>query len=243
MQRFGWICCTSFNETDIVGDMDNGRVLDFQGWNRVTYLDVGSDGDCFTIGMRISGCRNARIEMPWSYFRTRTGTILFLVYLTILTGQHIVRLRKGGWQLKYSWAIFRTQALVKLPTTTGSEPFGLTPLVFIAYQCSLLMRCDYHSLSWRDFNQIVLQVRYHCTSYNCAPLKPNGGKDWIGAELTSTGRICNPGKYFFLQLVTEVVYELNSRTIGNLALARKAVIMCRLIPGENERWKLSHLTP
>ena len=52
-------------------------------------------------------------------------------------------------------------------------------------------------------------------------------------ELTSTGRIRNPGKYFFQQLVKEVVDELNCRTIGNLTLDIKSRIICGLIIGEN----------
>ena len=62
-------------------------------------------------------------------------------------------------------------------------------------------------------------------------------------ELTSAGRIRNPGKHFFLKMVKEDVDELNSGTIGNLTLVRKSLIMCRLIPGENGTWELSQLTP
>ena len=63
------------------------------------------------------------------------------------------------------------------------------------------------------------------------------------SDLTSLGCIRNPGKYFFLQLVKEVVDELNSRTIGNITLARKSLIMCGLIPDEDGVWKLEQLTP
>ena len=45
-------------------DMDNGRVLDFQGSSRVTYSDVASGRNCFTVCMRISGSESARIEKP-----------------------------------------------------------------------------------------------------------------------------------------------------------------------------------
>ena len=59
----------NFDETHLVVDMDNGRVLDFQGSNRVTYLDVASGRDCFTVCMRISGGQNARIEKPLVIFQ------------------------------------------------------------------------------------------------------------------------------------------------------------------------------
>ena len=76
----------NFDETYIVVDMDNGLVLKFQGWNRVTDLDVASGRDCFTVCMRSSGGKNTRIEKPLVIFQKRTGTILFLAYPIMLTG-------------------------------------------------------------------------------------------------------------------------------------------------------------
>ena len=38
------------------------------------------------------------------------------------------------------------------------------------------------------------------------------------SEFTSTRIICSPGKYFFLKLVKEDIYELNSRTIDHITL-------------------------
>ena len=49
--------------------MDDGRVLDFRGSNRVTYLGVASGRDCLTIFIRISGGQNARIEKPLVIFQ------------------------------------------------------------------------------------------------------------------------------------------------------------------------------
>ena len=45
----------NFDEAHVAVDMDNGRVLDFQGSKRVTYLDVASGRDYFRVCMRISG--------------------------------------------------------------------------------------------------------------------------------------------------------------------------------------------
>ena len=41
----------------------------------------------------------------------------------------------------------------------------------------------------------------------------------------------------------EVVDELNSRTIGSITLARKSLIMCRLIPAEDGVQELEPFTP
>ena len=63
----------NFDETHVVVDMDNGRVLEFQGSNRVAYLDVASGRDCFTVCMRISGSQSARIEDPLVIFQNPNG--------------------------------------------------------------------------------------------------------------------------------------------------------------------------
>ena len=52
----------NFDETHMVIDMGNGRVLDFQGSKHVTYADVASTRDCFTVCMRISGGPQGKIE-------------------------------------------------------------------------------------------------------------------------------------------------------------------------------------
>ncbi len=61
-------------------------------------------------------------------------------------------------------------------------------------------------------------------------------------EFTSAGRVRNPGKYFFLKLVKEVVDEFNERTIGNISFSRKSLMMCGLISGENGVWEVGQLT-
>ena len=52
----------NYDETHMVIDMDNGQVLDFQ-WNKfVTYAEVSSGQDCFTVCFRVSGANVGKIE-------------------------------------------------------------------------------------------------------------------------------------------------------------------------------------
>ena len=51
-----------FDETHMMIDMSNGRVMDFQGSKHVTYADVASARDCFTVCMRISGGLKERLK-------------------------------------------------------------------------------------------------------------------------------------------------------------------------------------
>ena len=62
-----------FDETHVVLDMDNGRVLDFQGYNRVKYLDVASGRDYFTVYVRVSGGQSSRIEKNLFIFQISNG--------------------------------------------------------------------------------------------------------------------------------------------------------------------------
>ena len=59
---------------------------------------------------------------------------------------------------------------------------------------------------------------------------------------TNSGRVANPGKYFYLNLVTEIVDDLNNRTIGNCSIARKSMIKCGLIYNTSGTWEISQLT-
>ena len=52
----------NFDETHMVIDMDNGRVLYFQGSKYLAYTDVARARDCFTVCMRISGGPQGKIE-------------------------------------------------------------------------------------------------------------------------------------------------------------------------------------
>ena len=59
----------NFDETHMVIDMDNGHVLEFHGLKHVTYADVASARDCFTVCMRISGGPEGKIEKPSVIFQ------------------------------------------------------------------------------------------------------------------------------------------------------------------------------
>ena len=61
-------------------------------------------------------------------------------------------------------------------------------------------------------------------------------------QLTNSGRVANPGKCFYLNLVKEIVDELNSRTIGNCSIVQQSMIKCRLIPNLSGNWEKSQLT-
>ena len=75
----------NFGETHIVVDMYNGRVLDFQGSNGVTFWILRVAGTVLLFVCEIQAAKMLGLKSPWSFFRTRTGTILFLAQLIMLT--------------------------------------------------------------------------------------------------------------------------------------------------------------
>ena len=58
----------NFDKTHMLVDMDNNNVLDIQGTKYITYSEVSSGRDCFTVCFRITGADGARIEAPFVIF-------------------------------------------------------------------------------------------------------------------------------------------------------------------------------
>lgn len=59
--------CNS-DETYFIINVDNGKTLEFCGFMRSRYADVGSEREGFTVVVRLSGLRGAIIEAPLMMF-------------------------------------------------------------------------------------------------------------------------------------------------------------------------------
>lgn len=64
----------------------------------------------------------------------------------------------------------------------------------------------------------------------------------IHNEVTNTDRLANVGKHYSMELVRDCVNELNNKTCQGIAMARKAIIMCELIPDVDGVWKIEQLS-
>ena len=58
----------NYDETNLVIDIDNGRVLEFQGEKTIIHANVASGRDCFTVCSRISAENGGKIEAPLVIF-------------------------------------------------------------------------------------------------------------------------------------------------------------------------------
>lgn len=60
----------------------------------------------------------------------------------------------------------------------------------------------------------------------------------------TSGKLCNPGNSFFLQLAARSVREVNmQRDADGLSYTRKAMIMRGLALNTNGSWEVDQLTP
>ena len=59
------------DETHFVINLDKGRTLKFAGGSEVKYADVVSGGEGMTMVVRLSGGRDARIELPFMVFTNK----------------------------------------------------------------------------------------------------------------------------------------------------------------------------
>jgi len=64
----------------------------------------------------------------------------------------------------------------------------------------------------------------------------------MNGNYTSTGRVQNPGKRYYLELIKECFEELNAKMSGDVSMATKAMIICGLIPDTDGEWKVSQLS-
>lgn len=62
---------SNVDETHFIFNMDDGRYLRFAGDSEVKYANTVSCGESMTTVVRLSGGRDARIEMPFTIFTNR----------------------------------------------------------------------------------------------------------------------------------------------------------------------------
>ena len=212
---------------------------------------VASGRDCFTVCMRISGEQGAWIEKRLVIFQNPNGNYPISGIPDNVDGITYSSSPKGSMTALMFVNHF-------------SDPSIIQPLDNNRTRTISINSCRVHKESPELAEALQLsrtelkRFQPNCTS-TAQPLdqlvlqnfKAEWRKRWgkkrnelvLASEFTSTGRISNPGKYLFLQLIKEVVDELNSRTVGNITLARKSLIMCGLIPADHGVWKLDQLTP
>jgi len=243
----------NLDETHLVVDMDNGRVLDFQGSKRVTYAEVSSACQGFTAVIRISGDNGGKIETPMVIFQNADSS-----YPISTTPDNLDRVcyrsSPKGWMNKSLFVEY-----FKETRTIKELPEGRTRKLYID-SCGVHNDTPAFLEALSNINTELIRFPSNCT-HLIQPLdqillrmiKAEIRKRWekyradaAAAQIyTSTGRIPNPGKHFYLKLVRDVVDEINTRIDPETGIteARRALIMCGMIPSNSGIWKVEQLTP
>lgn len=69
MYKFDQNDISNVDETHFVINVDNGRTLGFYDMEEMKHAEVVSGGEWFTMVVRLSGEREARIEFPFTVFK------------------------------------------------------------------------------------------------------------------------------------------------------------------------------
>lgn len=240
----------NYDETHLVIDMETGRVLDFEGARRPTYLEVSSGGQGFTVAFRLSGGLNAKIEPAFVVFKNGrrnypiggvpddvqgvayrsnpTGWVDGSMFIRYFTIERIICSLSGG----------RTRRLYVDSCRSHNETAALnTALEGVDTELRRFHPNCTHLI--QPLDQLILRA-----------FKEEWRKLWDkekaerarNGEFTDTGRIVNPGKHFMLELVKQVIDRLNDRVIDGISLARRSMIMCGLLPDVTGTWTVTQLT-
>ena len=217
----------NYDETYLLVDSDNGKVLDFQGKERVTYSEVSSGRDGFTVCMRITGGIASRIETPLIIFPNQSANYPILGLPDNIEGV-CYRTSRKGWLTQALFPEYFKETRV-IESLSGGRQRTL-------YMDSVRVHNETVQLSQSLLlvNTIIKRYRANCTTL-VQPLdqmvlrvfKAELRARWenkraelvLSENFTSTGRVANPGKAYFLQLVRDVVSDLNTMTYDGISIS------------------------
>lgn len=241
----------NYDETHMVLDLDNGQVLDFQGKKQVSYADVSSGRDCFTVCFRISAANGGKIEKPVIIFQNPNSSYPIAGIPDNIDGV-TYRSSPKGWMSQDLFANYFAD-----PRIISHLPFDSVRKLWID-SCRVHNHTELLQSGLESCRTELIRFQPNCTSL-AQPLdqlllrcfKAEWRKRWYSkrnelvaaAEYTGSGRVPNPGKHYYLKLVRDVVEDLNSRTHNGMSLAKSSLVMCGLIPGPTGVWSVEQLTP
>lgn len=241
----------NYDETHMMIDMDNGCVLDFQGEKNVTYAEVSSGRDCFTVCFRISGRNGGRIEKPVVIFQNPNSNYPINGIADDIEGV-TYRSSPTGWMSQQLFAnYFGSPGIIEPLSGNRTRRLWIDSVRVHNHSDQLEMNLGTCQTELKRFQPNSTTVAQPLDQLLLRCFKSEWRKRWYAkrnelvceGEYTNTGRVRNPGKYFFLRLVKEIVDELNGRTEHGMSLARRSLMICGLIPGLNGVWSVQQLTP
>lgn len=240
------------DETHFVINVDNGRTLGFCGDTEVKYADVVSGGEGYTMLVRLTGGRDARIAAPFMVFKNVGRHYPIRGVPDNVPG---VAYRTGpkGWMdsiVMPQW-LSETRVITALPHKRRilyvDNCSGHTQTAALADAAGRI------NTEIRYFPPNATHLIQPCDSFVIQKIKRAWTTHWEGYKLDcikrgkwkdSCGKIHNPGKSYFLQLAAKCVREVNQqRDADGISFARKAMIITGLGLNTNGHWEIGQLTP
>lgn len=241
----------NYDETNIQMDMVSKSVLDFVGTKRVRYGELSNGRQSFTVCMRISGGPNGKIETPFVIFQNNLSSYPILGVPDNIDGVKYRSNPKGYMNQQLFTHYFGNPRVITALPNNRTRQIWIDKCTIHNENPALVHACELIKTILNRFTSNATTLIQPLDQYLLRIFKEEWKKKWeqkraelipIGAY-TSTGRITNPGKHFYLQLVKDVVDDLNQRVSPRgLSLARESLIHTGLAPDADGIWKISQLT-
>ena len=246
----------NMDETHFVINVDDGSTLGFKGDTEVKYADVSSGGEGMTMCVRISGGVNARLEKTMMIFKNVDSRYpMKTLPLDSVPENMCYRTGPKGWMDR---RVFREwiQELEK-------DPFGIQKIIY-------LDNCGGHNetpetvtllkkknIQLRRLPENATDLCQPADSFVIQKIKEEWSRLWNEKKMEmirngswregkkGSGKLCNPGKQYFLQLADECISAVNKKRDKELGIsyARKSMIRCGLSKNVDGIWSEQQLFP
>lgn len=241
----------NYDETSMCLDMTGGFALEVAGKKRINWSTLSSGRESFSIAMRISGGPKAKIETPFVVFQNVNSSYPINGIPDNTEGVTYRSNPRGYMNQNLFAAYFRNTRIIQpLPDNRIRKIWIDSPRVHNETP-NLLQSLQPIRTELKRFMSNATTLSQPLDQYLLRIFKAEWRKRWemkraelaISETYTSTGRLTNPGKLFFLQLVKDVVTDLNQRrTDRGITLARESLICTGIAPDIDGIWKVSQLT-
>ena len=240
------------DETHFIINVDNGRTLGFAGDKTVKYADVVSGGEGFTMAVRLTGGRDAKIAPPFMIFKNKDRNYPIKNVPDDVPG---VAYRTGpkGWMDRTVMPEWLSEKRIISKIRNGRRVLFVDNCSGHATTDELSSVCAAIDTEIRYFPPNTTHLVQPCDSFVIQKIKRAWSTHWEKYKMEcikknkwkdSSGKLRNPGKTFFLQLAAKCVREVNlQRDENGLSFARKAMIITGLALNTNGSWEVGQLTP
>ena len=239
----------NMDETHFVINVDSGTTLGFQGDKKVKYADVSSGGEGMTMVVRISGGVNARLRRTMMIFKNQDSRYpITTLPLKNVPDDMFYRTGPRGWmdrRVFIEWIkemeddCHGIQRIIYLDNCGGHNETAETVAILKAKNIVLRRLPENATDLCQPADSFVIQLikeewKQRWSQHKFMMIKEGA---WRNGPKGS-GKLCNPGKQFFMNLADECIKAVNEKIDEGLGIsfARKSMIRCGLAKNVDGIW-------